>query len=446
MKRQQRQHQLEGQGVYYNEPRTLAEANQDAAPMLLELVVDPVIGGGYSRCLWSNEDLATRDSLQQHLRGASSREASGITVTILDTMYTHPITGENGLVTPILQTSLPTWQVTDVLSRARERIVFIQSITASYCQAFQTFLRSLHPPLSPTDFIVIGNKEEVGNSAAMYLLAQAASSSTLLYLERKSYIDAEKDAVQQHLDFAWDSVEDKHGSLLDENKEIGGIVQMSKINLFDKGIRRSTHVCQDKSLTHHAYQTDIQYNPQNKEQWRYSRELCMENAKMRWNYPGYYFTTTSAYQSCRDEAEAIGQQVRERLRSTDRLHEWYDMRVVDCSQNQVEAYCHRSTTSHWSSTPFMCQRSFLLENVLPHLPDCRSIVPVQQREMCNYIGIESNSALNCHLRQLNYTVFQTVGIFSVLTKEKNQPMAFCQSGQGFLENGEECITYGKQEK
>ena len=430
MERQQRQYQPKGQG---------SEANQGAAPMLLELVVDPVIGEGYSRCSWANEDLATRDSLQQHLR-ASSSEVSGITVAILDTMYTHPITGESGLVTPLLQASLPTWQVTDVLSRARERIVFIQSITASYCQAFQTFVRSLH--LSPTDFIVIGNKEEVGNSAALQLLAQAASSSTFLYLERKSYIDVEKDAVQRHLDFAWENVGDKHS----ENSEIGGIVQMSKINLFDKGIRRSTHVCQDKSLMHHAYQTDIQYNPQNKEQWRYSRELCMKNAKIRWDYPGYYFTTTSAYQSCLDVAETIGQQVRERLQSTDRLHEWYDMRVVDCSQSQVEAYCHRSTTSHWSSTPFMCQRSFLLENVLPYLPDCRSIISVQQREMCNYIGIESNSALNCHLRQLNHTIFQTVGIFSVLTKKRNQPMSFCQSGQGFLENGEECVTYGKQEK
>ena len=44
-------------------------------------------------------------------------ESPGLTLAVLDSPYVHPVTGEEGLVTPMLRATLPSWQQAGLLHR-----------------------------------------------------------------------------------------------------------------------------------------------------------------------------------------------------------------------------------------------------------------------------------------------------------------------------------------
>ena len=80
--------------------------------------------------------------------------------------------------------------------------------------------------------------------------------------------------------------------------------------------------------------------------------------------------------------------------------------------------------------------------------DCTDaqLAPTEQaRKFCNYLGVESNAQLQCHLRSLNYTLVFTGGGFEHMPKCFSRDFGDCERGEGYVEEveglGELCVTW-----
>ena len=206
------------------------------------------------------------------------------------------------------------------------------------------------------------------------------------------------------------------------------------------GSHLSAHVCENATTLRAAFDTEVVDGA-------FSLEKCAREAgRDRWDVPGRWYTTSSALESCLPRAVAMSDALDAELEARgDEAR--YDRRLRRCS-DEPRAYCAPSLTAHWSGRPHLAARDFLLAHVLPHLPDCTDaqLAPTEQaRKFCNYLGVESNAQLQCHLRSLNYTLVFTGGGFEHMPKCFSRDFGDCERGEGYVEEveglGELCVTW-----
>ena len=206
----------------------------------------------------------------------------------------------------------------------------------------------------------------------------------------------------------------------------GGDSAGSSVSVCDKG---------DDRYLRAAFETDVVWTTSTAR--AFSSEKCAAGSKLRWDPPGLFFTSNTAFEWCRERAEAAQVRGVEGLPSGSKKQRKafvQDSMVQRCSARNPVVYCHRSLTTHWSNNPWMANRAFVLTELLPRYPDCRR-VPEAQRAFCNYLGVESNRELQCHLRSLNYTVWQTEGVFRHLDEERSDNLRPCNRGEGYAVQG-----------
>ena len=81
----------------------------------------------------------------------------------------------------------------------------------------------------------------------------------------------------------------------------------------------------------------------------------------------------------------------------------------DCAPNSL---CYPSSVGGWFNHPWLANATLVRELIVPHLPDCSRAA---DRAVCNYVGIELNSALQTSFRSADLIVAQSVGIFTHLS-------------------------------
>lgn len=368
--------------------------------------------------------------------GDHREEGVGLSLTVLTGSYIHPNNGR-AMLTPQLRLSYASWAKSELLESTRERVLFIQEIRVEHCdQVFEL-------TAGGASFVVVGNVEQVGIPNGQAYLFRTATSSRLLFLEHDFAVLDDRPSLQAHLYFAEAALGGGGGTAPGGRRRStgAGVVLLRGCCGHRNGGETdlsSTAVCDwradDRPLDEHplrlASETDVVWTTPIAR--AFSPEKCAAGSKLRWDPPGLFFTSNTAFEFCRVRAEAEQLRVFEGLPSdSDERRNAFaqDSMVRRCSPRDPLVYCHRSLTAHWTNNAWMANRAFVLAELLPRYPDCQR-APKAQRAFCNYLGVESNRELQCHLRSLNYTVWQTEGAFRHLLEERSSDMGPCDRGEG----------------
>jgi hypothetical protein len=393
---------------------------------------------------------------------------------VLAGSYSHPVSKAT-MLTPQLRISLRNWAGAGLLSQplVRERLIFIQELRAQHCDM-----------LDGQHFRVVGNAANVGIPTAQNYLMREASSSHVLFLERDYVTVDPRPVVEDHVRFALEMLRGprmhNRGAVLLRAQEQSGVSEEQTRRLRSQGLvcqaqgsSLSTNVCENQTTLRAAFATDfatdftptttggVGFEPTTSGAvaaaagggaWRFEAELCQAHATHRWDPPGLFYTTLSAMESCperllaaQDELMAAAAAAESppalpgsRQHSEEPADDPYTQQISRCSAKPA-AFCLRSANAHWSGRPHIVARAFYQAEIRPHIPDCTDprLTPTPQaRKFCNYLGVESNTPLQCHLRSLNYTIVLTGGGFRHMTKCYSQAMEACAAGLGYTEREE----------
>lgn len=308
------------------------------------------------------------------------------------------------LLTPQIRIAAAKWKEKGLLRAVGERVLFIQNIEPKHCTL-------AHELFSPFSVRVYGHPRNVGIAGGLRFLITKASGDHLLFLER-DFVPSEQvnpAKVAQAMAFSQNILED-----LRRNVELVLVRNLLGLGR-SRGHGGVSSVCVNKPNLDHAWHSQV-----DRRTGRFKFSSCVGSTAME-----RFFTATAALDFCTERAVKLGGD-----------------KVEVCGPYEGDefprAYCYSSLHGHWTNNPFMARRSWLMAHIVPKLPRCEI-----DNLKCLYAGgIETNKKLQCSLRELNYTIAQTEGIFRHLNRNWASREK-CESPLGgyWIPDKDQCIQW-----